>query len=264
MVFFTFFRLLAAALPGGAVLLTGCSVCAPVQPTTSNIRQAGQAEVTAGFQASGRLEGGALYSPLPHILLAAGGSYKPRLVSPPDYFLQNRQWEAGAGSYLTLGRCGLLTGLLGYGQATTNRSTGYGSQGGISGHSLFACETQYRKVFGQLGLSIIKPRISYNWTVRYAHLRLDYLNVVDYSTNQLVPIALQQVRQLAYVFCIRTYLGARPGNWQLQATGGFAGTINPVEYGTYEDPYNGGAEIQKPLLLISAGVVFTPGCTSKE
>jgi hypothetical protein len=264
MLLFTFLRVPAAiALPGLVVLLASCSVCAPVQPITSNIQAAGQAEITAGLQVSGRLEAGAVYSPAPRMLVAGGGSYKPRLGSTPDYFLQTRQWELGAGSYFPLGQRGLLTGLLGYGQASSTRSTGYGSGGGLTGNSIFACDTRYHKAFGQLGLSIINPRNSYNWTVRYAYLNFDYLNVLDYSTGEVIPVEMQHLQQLAFVFCFRSYLGAPPGNWQFQATAGVAGTLRPVEFDSYEDRYNGGSETQKPLLLASAGVVFTSGAHRK-
>ena len=64
-------------LPATVALLASCTVYAPMQPTVSTVTQAGQLELTGSAQLSGRVEGTAVYSPPPHVLLAGGGTYRP-------------------------------------------------------------------------------------------------------------------------------------------------------------------------------------------
>ena len=71
---FYHFPLLAAV-----ALLASCTVYAPMPPTVSTITQAGQLELTGSAQLSGRAEATVVYSPLPHVLLAGGGTYRPNL-----------------------------------------------------------------------------------------------------------------------------------------------------------------------------------------
>ncbi|TPG65443.1 hypothetical protein [Hymenobacter nivis] len=86
-------------------LLTGCTVYAPMQPTVATLSRAGQLETSASVQLSGRVEAGALYSPLAHVLVAGSGTYRPHLSGGDSTFFSTRQWEAGAGTYYpVLGR----------------------------------------------------------------------------------------------------------------------------------------------------------------
>ena len=113
--YFYRFLLLAAV-----ALLTSCTVYAPMQPTVSTITQAGQLELTGSAQFNGRMEGTAVYSPLPHVLLAGGGTYRPNLGG--SAYFATRQWETGAGTYWVLGKHWLLTGEGGYGYACSERA----------------------------------------------------------------------------------------------------------------------------------------------
>ena len=86
------------------IILTSCTVYAPMQPTVATVSRAGQMETNAFIQLNGRMEAGALYSPLPHVLVVGSGTYRPRLGSGDSTFFSTRQWEAGAGTYWPMGK----------------------------------------------------------------------------------------------------------------------------------------------------------------
>lgn len=237
-------RLLAAGL------LSGCTVYAPMQPTVSTIRQAGQAQVSTSVQLSGRVEAGAVYSPLPHVLVAGAGTYRPALGGT-TYF-GTRQWEAGAGTYWPLGHSWRLTGLGGYGYAATERVSAE-----LFGHTpqLRAC---YGKLFGQLGFDHSRREgMSVGVVYRFTQLHFDELSFYSPYYEGVVDIARMNRHEL--LLYGRRELGwGQAHRWQFQATTGvsFSGLAPPAndnQPNSFETNRN-----YKPVLLLSAGLVFTP------
>lgn len=143
---------LAALLLWSGIALSNCTVYAPMQPVISTVSKAGQVEVTAGIQGSGRLEANAVYSPLPHMLLTAGGTYCPDYSAVSGSSFHTQQWEAGLGSYAPLTQRLQLTGMLGYGRARTERS----DYDLVLGNTSFIDRTRYQKLFGQVGLNYLR------------------------------------------------------------------------------------------------------------
>ncbi|WP_382311958.1 hypothetical protein [Hymenobacter bucti] len=99
--------------------LSGCSVYVPMQGAAPDIRAKGELEVSGGWSLTNRLDFGATYSPLPHLLVRAAASFKGSAPAHPDSanYLQNKQYELAAGTYWPLGERWLVGGLAGFGRA---------------------------------------------------------------------------------------------------------------------------------------------------
>lgn len=95
------------------MVLTSCSIYAPLQPAAPFIRQRGETEVTASSYLSGRVEGSAAYSPLKHVVVRAAGGLKTN--GTDSLYYRIRQLEAGIGTYRRLGDDWLLGAMVGYG-----------------------------------------------------------------------------------------------------------------------------------------------------
>lgn len=245
------FPLLAAV-----ALLASCTVYAPMQPTVSTITQAGQLELTGSAQLSGRAEGAAVYSPLPHVLLAGGGTYRPNLGGT-TYFA-TRQWEAGAGTYWMLGTHWLLTGEGGYGYARSERV--WRELLGTSPE----LRAQYGKVFGQVGLGYLhKQKWSGGAIYRFSQLHFDelsyytphYRGAMDNTNTGRHEVLLYGRHEL--------HIG-RASRWQLQGSVGISTSNQARQPDT--DAYAGEINrTRQPVLLVSGGLVFRPawGRTSR-
>ena len=177
------FRTPSLALLAG-LALAGCSVYAPLQPTVSGIREAHEIEASAGFQANGRLDASIVAAPVPHLLLAAAGCYRPRLCG--ETYFGTRQWEAAAGTYVLLGPRCVLSGLVGYGYAEAERRS---EEIPIPSPATTAdLRAQYSNAYGQLNV---------HWDGRfglvYRAVRLNFDELTYYEFNALhqVPLARQ-------------------------------------------------------------------------
>jgi hypothetical protein len=97
----------------------GCSVYVPMQGAAPEIRAKGEAEATASWSLSNRVDFSATYSPLPHLLVRAATSLKGgnRSGSDSASYSQNNQYELAVGTYWPLGEQWLVGGLAGFGQA---------------------------------------------------------------------------------------------------------------------------------------------------
>jgi len=107
---------------GVSALLLGvssCSVYVPMQGAAPEIRAKGEVEVTGSWALSDRVDVGATYSPLPHLLVRAAASFKGSVPPYPDSasYSQNNQYELALGTYWPLGEHWLVGGLAGFGRA---------------------------------------------------------------------------------------------------------------------------------------------------
>ena len=100
-------------------LLSGCAVYVPMQGAAPEIRGQGELEVAGSWSLTKRMEVGATYSPLPHLLVRAATSARPDAHAPGDSssYAQNNQYELDLGTYWPLGPHWLAGGLVGFGQA---------------------------------------------------------------------------------------------------------------------------------------------------
>ncbi|AHJ96233.1 hypothetical protein Hsw_0638 [Hymenobacter swuensis DY53] len=95
------------------VILTGCSLYAPLQPSAPLIHIKGEAEVVASGYFSGRVEGSAAYSPLKYVVVRAAGGLKTN--GTDSLYYRIRQLESSIGTYRRLGDGWLLGAMMGYG-----------------------------------------------------------------------------------------------------------------------------------------------------
>jgi hypothetical protein len=246
-----------SALAAATLLLlaTSCTVYAPMQPTISTVNRAGQVEVAGSVQVNGRTEASVVYSPLPHLLVSAAGTFRPK-SGADSTFSTTRQGELGVGAYLPLGRGWQLTGLAGYGRATTRRA--YIEEPLIWGkRNLEEYNMRYGKVFGQASLTHEGPRGSLGVVYRISKISFDQL---DYSLARYIqyPVPLRSmVRHEALLFG-RYGLDAA-NRWQLQSTLGLSVSATPQlrtdtdEQGRYQANH-----VLLPVPMMSVGIVFHP------
>jgi hypothetical protein len=235
------------------LLAASCTVYAPMQPTISTIHAKGQAEIAGSVQVSGRVEGSVVYSPLPHVLVMGAGTFRPKLGD--STFSTTRQGELGLGGYLPLGHGWQLTGLAGYGRATTHRA--YVEEPIIWGERrLEDYHMRYGKLFGQASLTHEGPRSSFGTVYRLSRISFDQLDyTVAFSPRTAVPLR-SMVRHEALLFG-RYGLDAQH-RWQLQGSVGLSVAGTP-EQPTTDNP--GGDQANHLLLPVptaSLGVVFRP------
>lgn len=257
----------ARCLFGATALLASCMVYAPIQPmqpTVSTIRQAGQVELTASIQPSLRLEAGAVVSPLPHVLLAAAGTYRPRLEDINSSF-GTRQWEAGGGGYVSLGPGAQLTGLVGGGQGGSEQSEETPGFLFFAG-SLTEYRARYHKFYGQLGISTagsaVPGRSVLGLVYRYTWVGFDELTyavtprpglLTVLPAAGMVPLTgMGRHELLAYY---RANLD-RAGYWQAQLAGGVSADAGH----SAADPLAPGSgyvsNTVQQVLLFSSGLVY--------
>jgi hypothetical protein len=89
-----------ALLGLGALLLSGCSVYTPMLGAAPEIRDKGELEATAAWSLTDRLDVGATYSPVRHVLVRAAASTKGPLSASDSArkYAQVNQYELGVGT----------------------------------------------------------------------------------------------------------------------------------------------------------------------
>ncbi|MFD2718085.1 hypothetical protein ACFST9_05125 [Hymenobacter monticola] len=105
-----------------AIAASGCTLYQPMLGTLPAVRKPGDVAAAANWQFPYGGQAAAIASPLPHVLvLAAGGlhAYNAERDSSNNY-VRNRQYEAGLGGYLTVGRT-WLSAAVGAGQGRSFR-----------------------------------------------------------------------------------------------------------------------------------------------
>ena len=239
---------MAGWLPGAAALLAGCTVYAPMQPTVSSIRQAGQTELSASTQLNGCVEAAAVYSPLPHVLLADSTTYRPNLGGT-TYFA-TRQWEVGTGTYWPLGKSWLLTGMGGYGYAATESV-----QNELLGNSPLL-RARYSKLFGQVGIDNRFKRGSVGGVYRFTQLRFDELSFYSPYYQGTVNIAPMGRHEFLLYGRHELPLG-EAHRWQLQFAAGLSVSSQHRVTDTETDAFETNRNLL-PVLLASGGLVFIP------
>ncbi|GAA3939470.1 hypothetical protein [Hymenobacter algoricola] len=246
-----------------SLLATSCTVYAPMQPTISTISRQGQVEISGSVQASGRVEGSVVYSPLPHVLVTGAGTFRPRLGD--STFNTTRQGELGLGGYLPLGKGWQLTGLAGYGRASTHRAYVEGTLLWGGGQTREEYTMRSGKLFGQTSLTHEGARGAVGAVYRLSKISFDQLDyaAVSYSYYASYPVPLRRmVRHEALVFG-RYGLDAQ-NRWQLQATVGLS-VAGAAEQSTTDDRrYSQANHLLLPVPITSLGVVFRPQLLGKK
>ncbi|PJJ58774.1 hypothetical protein [Hymenobacter chitinivorans] len=245
-----------------SLLATSCTVYTPMQPTVSTVGAKGELELTGSIQPNTRLESTVIYSPLPNTLVMAAGSFRPKIGDTT--YSATRQWEAGLGSYVHLGPRWLLTGIAGYGNATTSKSipgVGIGMYGG--GYDRY--KATYSKVFGQLSLAHQLEQQSFGVVYRLARVQYEQLDYSFGLNSDYAAIPMQKALRHEALAFYRTKLGQQD-RWQLQATLGLSGatpqpTVEAPDGPNRNDNYTEQREARnasRAVLMTSLGVVFRP------
>jgi|GEM_PF-1768161 len=250
-------------LPVFATLLlaTSCTVYSPMQPTVSTVSKAGQVEVAGSVQATGRVEGSVVYSPLPHLLVSAAGTFRPKLGTDST-FNTTQQGEVGVGGYLPLGHGWQLTGLAGVGLGSSHRA--YVEEPLIWGtRTLETYQSRFHKAFGQLSLTHEGRIGSIGGVYRLSKVSFTQLNYTEpeYLRFYAVPLP-SMVRHEALLFG-RLNLDAAQ-RWQLQGTAGLSVSGTPeqkTDDGFDQDQAN---HVLLPVPMVSLGVVFRPTLRSAK
>lgn len=224
-------------------LLTGCSLYTPMLPAAPQIRDKGQVEIHGTSFLNRRWEAGATYSPAKYVLVRAAGGIRTS-PNPDDVdsarYERGRQYELGAGGYLPLGRDGLISGLIGFGQAKS--AIAYWDDALFRQRSYNAYQMRYHRPFGEVAASYYLRGNRSGFTLGVVY-RLSRLNFNELTYNGQ-PIALRRLkRQEAMVFCRfgRSEGGAVPWLRGQLAVGGsdpyqqpFDPARQPGEYKVYE------------------------------
>ncbi|TGE23409.1 hypothetical protein [Hymenobacter metallicola] len=243
--------------------LGSCTVYTPMQPAVSTVAAKGQLELTGSMQPNTRMEATAVYSPLPNTLVMGAGSFRPKIGDTT--YSATRQWEVGLGSYVHLGPHWLLTGMAGYGAATTIKSIpgiGIGLYSG--GYDRY--KARYNKIFGQLSVARQLERQSFGVVYRITQVAYEQLDYSFGLNSDYSAIPMQKALRHEGLAFFRTKLGQQD-RWQLQATLGLSGRATPQPSReqpagpNQHDHYTEESEAKnasRPVLMTSLGVVFRP------
>lgn len=234
-----------------SLLLSNCTVYAPMLPATPQLRDKGQAEIQATTFLNGRWEGGATYSPLKHVLVRAAGGF--RSDSKDTTYFRIRQYEVGLGGYYPLGKHFLLSGMAGFGQATSRR--GYQQVMLFNGDPyLVDFNARYNKLFGEVAFSYYNPWVTAGTAFRITQARFRSL------TFNNAPLDLHSMTRIEPLFFLR--VGSEEGvmRWlQVQVSGGLSGvpisTYTVDENNPREFEYN---RIRRGQLVAGISLIFYP------
>jgi hypothetical protein len=205
-----------------ALLLGGCSVYTPMLGAAPEIRARGELEATAAWSLTNRLDVGATYSPVRHLLVRAAASTKggDRSAVPADSvsYSHINQYELAVGTYWPLGQHWLVGGLAGFGHA--HAQARYTDDGTVRLFSFFdpaphVFDARYHKYSGE-AYATWQPTPVLSLGLAYRVVQVRLTDVTDVG----VPVRSAPILRSEPMFFVRV----RPGRselWQLQlATGG--------------------------------------------
>ncbi|WP_400192184.1 hypothetical protein [Hymenobacter sp. B81] len=241
-----YLRLLLPALP---VLLSACSVYAPMQPAAPLLTDRGQAEVAAHVHLNGQVVGSAAYSPVKHVLVLAGGAFKAD--GRDTTYARNQQLEGGLGFYLTPTPHLVLSGLGGYGQARSARGFADAPLFGTS--ELMHYTSRYHKVFGQASAVWEWDYVALGAVYRLTQARFDELLV----NGQ--PVPLRHLTRHEPTLLMRFgFMPTREQSWlQFQTAFGASWGAGYTDEQLLRQPSTV-RYVRQSALLATVGVVFYP------
>jgi len=235
---------------------SGCSVYVPMQGAAPEIRAKGEVELTGSWSLTNRVDFGATYSPVPHLLVRAATSLKGGGYSGSDSasYTQSNQYELAAGTYWPLGEHWLVGGLASFGQA--HAKARYSNDGA----TLFSfrkpirhqLDAVYHKYSGE-AYAIFQPSPVVSFGLAYRVVQLRPTDVTDLG----VPVSIAPILRQEPMLFFR----ARPDfaqrslqfQWVLGASTTFG--YNPR---TANDEANPARQFKLGRSYMSVGVAFYP------
>ncbi|MEJ7660404.1 MAG: hypothetical protein WKG07_12700 [Hymenobacter sp.] len=232
----------------------------PMQPQAPLIRARGEGELILQTQPTFRPEIATAYSPLNHLVVAAGGVWRPSLRSGQDGTLDGfhtLQYELGAGTYWNFGPHWTGLGTFGIGAAQAQR---FVTEADLFPFSNFY-EARYRKRFGQLSFTHQQAERNWGFGYRLTQVTFSELAANDTqsgSTQYILPLD-GQLRHEPFGF-IRFVLGpnALRHHWSLQANTALSFCVpgrgkagEPFDAVRFRAQFNRGG-----YLLVSGAIVY--------
>lgn len=242
----------------GSWLLGGCSVYTPMLGAAPGLKAKGELEVTAAWSLTNRLDVGATYSPVRHLLVRAAASTKGgRSATPNDSSSYSRtaQYELAVGTYWPLGQHWLVGGLAGFGQ--THAEARYDDDG-TARLLLFRNPTRhqfdahYHKYSAEAYATYQpSPRVSLGLAYRVVQVRLT--DVTDLGA----PVRAAPVLRGEPMLFVRLGPPAGPRLWQMQLALGGSTTFGYNER-TAADRADPARQFKLGRGYLSLGVAFYP------
>jgi hypothetical protein len=243
----------------GALLLGGCSVYMPMLGAAPEIRAKGELEATAAWSLTNRLDMGATYSPVRHLLVRAAASTKGggRSAAPNDSSSYSRttQYELAVGTYWPLGEHWLVGGLAAFGQ--THAEARYDDDGtarlfSFRNPTRHQFDARYHKYSGEAYLTCQPShRVSLGLAYRVVQVRLT--DVTDLG----VPVQSAPVLRGEPMLFVRLGPPAEPRPWQMQLAVGSSGTFGYRERAA-ADRADPARQFKLGRGYLSLGVAFYP------
>ena len=246
-----------ALLGLGALLSSSCSVYTPTLGAAPEIRAKGELEATAAWSLTNRLDVGATYSPVRHLLVRAAASTKGADHSASNdssSYSKVNQYELAVGTYWPLGEHWLVGGLAGFGQA--HAEARYTDDGTVRIFSFrdpapHLFDASYRKYSGEAYVTYQPtPTLSLGLSYRVVQVRLT--DATDFG----VPVQSAPILRSEPMFFLRV----RPGHselLQLQAAVGGSSTFGYSER-TTSDRTDPARQFKLSRSYVSVGVAFYP------
>jgi len=224
-----------------------------MQAAAPDIRGKGEMEVAANWSLTNRVDVGATYSPVRHLLVRAAASLKGSapLYSDSSNYLQNKQYELALGTYWPLGERWLVGGLAGFGQAHSR------ARYQEDGFSLLLQSVQhqfdarYNKYLGEAYLSCkVGSLASLGISYRLVQLRLTDV------TDQGVGVQASPIWRHEPMFFFRL----RPGEDSAVQFHAAFGTSSTLRYNqrTANDRYDPARQFRTARSYVSVGVAVYP------
>jgi hypothetical protein len=244
-------------LSASLLALSSCSVYVPMQGAAPEIRAKGELEITGSWALSDRVDFGATYSPVSHLLVRAAASFKgsdSRSGQDSASYAKNNQYELAVGTYWPLGAHWLVGGLAGFGQA--HAQARYLDDGATIltfrdpiRHQL---NGKYSKYSGEVYATYQpSPLVSLGLAYRVVQLRLT--NIIDLG----VPVAAAPIlrQEPMFFFRLRPEFAQRSLQFQLAL-----GASNAFGYDrrTANDEADPARQFKLGRSYTSVGVAFYP------
>ena len=182
--------------------LTGCAVYIPMQCAAPAVHDKGQVELSGNWYFNNRVEVGANYSPVRHLLVrAAGGGMGDKADSS---YYRGSQYEVALGTYWPIGKQVLVGALGGFGQAH-NQARYTASNVLLARPTQYQLDARYNKVFGEAyGTVQVGPAVRLG--VAYRLTQVQFTSLTDLGH----PVNVGNMLRSEPMFFVRGAFGSSP------------------------------------------------------
>ena len=235
---------------GATLLVTSCSVYAPLQPAAPRIHKKGDAEVASSAYLSGRYEGSVAYSPAKHVLVRAAGGLRTDAVDSTSNYFRIRQFELGAGSYHSFSERWLIGGMLGYGYGRSGRRF---RQGGFESISDTTITREYAARFHKLYAEGYVAHDTH-WSTKGVACRVSQVRFASLK-DQGTPVPLRRMTRIEPLVFFR-FGGRRISPWlQFQVASSFSWSPDERRNSSSDARIR---DLKEERLFTSVGLVIYP------